>query len=146
MVGLKCVYIISLICFHYFEASNQDGLFHHMMSYALLYFVFLISVHSSGEGAEGMLFSNGNGDISMWCRQTSCFSNSELRLFYSKLSYLCNHLVANDNVRRNFSCWCSGLHHTVAFLTSGLSCPLEDSQQCISVLLGGIMVILELFM
>lgn len=53
------------------------------MSYGFSYFVFLISVYSSGEGAEGMLFSNGNGDISMWCRQTACFSNSELRVFYT---------------------------------------------------------------
>lgn len=34
------------------------------MSYGFSYFVFLINIYSSEEGAEGMLFSNGNGDIS----------------------------------------------------------------------------------
>lgn len=58
VMGLKWVYLIYLIRFQ-LNASNQDVLIL-LVSYAFSYPVFLSNVCSSGEGAEEMLFSNGN--------------------------------------------------------------------------------------
>lgn len=77
-----------------------------MVSYALLYFVFLSVSTVLERELKGCCFQMEMVTLPYGADKLLASQLTNWGCFTPQLSYHCNHVVVSVNVRRNFSCWC----------------------------------------